>query len=67
MANEDTEHYLLHCPRFSGSPRGLLETVAEALGSDIANLDSKALCSLLLYGSCNLPLVLKENNYRSNN
>ena len=57
VANEDNEHYLLHCPRFNQSRRGLFDKVANVLGSDIANLDSIALCILLLYGSCNLTLV----------
>ena len=57
MANEDNEHYLLHCLRFNQSRRGLFDTVAEVLGSDITNLDSVTICSLLLYGSYNLTLV----------
>ena len=57
MANEDNEHYLLHCPRFNQSRRGLSDSVAEVLGSCIANLDSIALCNLLLYGSYNLTLA----------
>ena len=44
MANEDNEHYLLHCPRFNQSLKGLFDTVAEVLGSEIANLDSIATC-----------------------
>ena len=51
------KHYLLHCLRFNQSRRGLFGTVAEVLGSDIANLDSVTLCHLLLYGSYNLTLV----------
>ena len=57
MADEDNEHYLLHCPHFDQSQRGLYDTVTKVLGSDIANLDSIALYSLLLYGSYNLTLV----------
>ena len=57
MANEDNEHYLIPCLRFNQSRRGLFDTVAEVLGSDIANLDSVTLCNLLLYGSYNLTLV----------
>ena len=57
ITNEDNEHYLLYCPRFNQSRRGLFDSVAEVLGSCIANLDSIALCNLLLYGSYNLTLA----------
>ena len=57
MANEDNAHYLLHSPRFNQSRRHLFDTVPEVLGLDITNLDSIALCNLLLYGSYNLTLV----------
>ena len=60
MANEDNEHYLLHCLRFNQSRKGLFDTVAEVFGSDIANLDSLTLCNLLLYGSYKLTSVEKR-------
>ena len=50
-ANEDNEHYLLHCPRFNQLREDLFGTVTEVSGIDIANLDSETLCNLLLYGS----------------
>ena len=56
-ANEDNEHYLLHYLRFNQTRKGLFDTVAEVLGSDIANLDSVTLFNMLLYGSYNLTLV----------
>ena len=37
-ANEDNEHYLLHCPRFNQLQEDLFGTVTEVLGIDIANL-----------------------------
>ena len=49
-----TIHFRLASPL---SGRGLFDTVAGVLGSDIANLDSVTLCNLLLYGSYNLTLV----------
>ena len=55
--NEDNEHYFLNCSCFNQSRRSLVDAVAEVLDSDIANLDSIALCSLFLYGSYNLTLV----------
>ena len=57
MANENNEYYLLYCLHSNQSRRGLFDTIAEVLGSDIANLDSVTLCNLLLYGSYNLTLV----------
>ena len=57
MANEDKEHFFLHCLHFNQSRRGLFDTMAKVLGSGIANLDSVALCNVLLYASYNLTLV----------
>ena len=57
MTNEDNKHYFQHCLRFNQSQRGLFDTVADVLGSDITNLDSVTLCNLLLYGSYNFTLV----------
>ena len=51
MANEDSEHYLQHCPRISQLRQGLSDTVIEVLGLDIANLDSETLRNLLLHDS----------------
>ena len=57
MANENNEHYFLHCPRFDPSRRDLFDTVAEVLASDIASLDSTVLFNLLIYSSYNLTSV----------
>ena len=56
-ANEDNEHYLLHCPHFDTLREDLFGTVAEVLGIDVADLDSETLCNLLLYGSSNLNII----------
>ena len=56
-ANEDNEHYLLHCPHFDTLRGDLFGTVTEVLGIDIADLDSETLCNLLLYGSSNLNII----------
>ena len=56
-ANEDNEHYLLHCPRFNQLREDLFGTVTEMSGTDIANLDSETLCNLLLYGSSNMNMI----------
>ena len=56
-ANEDNEHYLLHCPRFNQLREDLFGTVTEVSGIDIANLDSETLCNLLLYGSPNMNMI----------
>ena len=57
MANEDSEHYVIHCPRSNQSQRGLFDTVAGVLGSDFASLNSTAFCNLLLYGSYKLTVA----------
>ena len=56
-ANEDNEHYLLHCPRFNQLREDLFGTVTEVSGIDIANLDSETFCNLLLYGSSNMNMI----------
>ena len=56
-ANEDNEHYLLHCPRFNQLREDPFGTVTEVLGIDIANLDSETVCNLLLYGCSNMNMI----------
>ena len=48
--NEDNEHFLLHCPRFSSQRRVLLDQVSKSVDIDIMRLSSRELCNLLLYG-----------------
>ena len=44
---EDNEHYLLHCPQFTAQRQ------VSDVGYDVASMNSKDLCHLLLYGNPN--------------
>ena len=49
---EDNEHYLLHCPQFTAQRQDLLGQVSD-VGYDVASMNAKDLCHLLLYGNPN--------------
>ena len=51
-ALEDTEHYLLHCPQFCTLCQTLLGQISD-VGFDIANMSTKDISCLLLYGKLN--------------
>ena len=57
MGDEDNAHFLLHCHRFREMRCDLLGQLSEIPGLDLANLVSKALCELLLYGSPLLNII----------
>ena len=57
MGNEDNAHFLHHCHWFHVMRRDLLGQLSEIPGLDLTNMDSKALCELLLYGSPQLTLT----------
>ena len=53
-ANEDNEHFLLHCQRYDILRQDLfghLENITDFIVSD---MDSKSLCNLLLFGTCDV-------------
>ena len=55
--NEDTEHFLLHCPQFDLMRTDFFSQVADVPGLDITSIDSKDLCELLLHGTSDLNVV----------
>ena len=55
--NEDSEHFLLHCPQFDLMRTDLFSQLADVPGLDITSMDSKNLCELLLYGTSDLNVV----------
>ena len=57
IGNEDNAHFLLHCHRFHKMRIDLLGQLSEIPGLDLTNMDSKALCELLLYGSPQLTII----------
>ena len=56
-AKEDNEHYLLHCPKFDLIRAYLFGQLSEIPALDIDGMNSKILCSLLLYGCSQLDTV----------
>ena len=56
-ADEDTEHFLLHCPNFEEARTDLHGTLLDIPRVDISLLDSQALCNLMLYGNPDLTLI----------
>ena len=57
LCNEDNAHFLLHCHRCHEMRCDLLNRLSEIPGLDLANMDSKALCELLPYGSPQLTII----------
>ena len=57
IANEDSEHFLLHCPIFEEARRDLLGSLSDIPGLDIAGLDTQSLCHLILFGNPDLTLI----------
>ena len=59
-ANEDTEHFLLHCPTFYHLRRNLLGQLSEILSMDVSNFDDDFVSSLMLYGNSELPYIVNR-------
>ena len=58
--NEDSKHFLLHCPMFYHLRRNLLGQLSEVLSMAISNFDSDVVCSLMLYGNSELPYIVNR-------
>ena len=56
-AIEDNQHFLLHCHLFSTMRIDLFGQLTDIPGLDITNLESNALCELLLFGSSQLNVM----------
>ena len=48
---EDNEHFLLHCPIYDQMHNDLLDKLSRIPGLELENLNSGALCELLLFGN----------------
>ena len=51
LANEDNEHFFLHCPLYHGLRVDLFDQISDIPGIDLTYFDESSLCNLLLYGS----------------
>ena len=56
-ANEDSEHFLLHCPIFEEARRDLLGNLSGIPRLNTTGLDSQSLCHLILFGNPDLTLI----------
>ena len=54
---EDNEHFLLHCPQFDLMRTDLFGQLSDIPALDINDMDTTALCNLLLYGSPHLNVI----------
>ena len=57
MGNEDSKHFLLHCPRYEEARRDLLGHLTNIPGLVLGELNTQSLYHLLLYGSPGLTLI----------
>ena len=57
QAIEDNEHFLLHCHLFNPMRRDLFGQLDDIQGLNTNNLDSNALCALLLFGNSKLNIL----------
>ena len=51
LANEDNEHFFLHCPLYHGPRVDLFDQISDIPGIDLTYFDESSLCNLLLYGN----------------
>ena len=54
---EDNEHFLLHCPLYSILRQDLFDQLSDIDGFNVADVNPKELCPLLLFGDQNLGTV----------
>ena len=51
LANEDNEHFFLHCPQYHALRLNLFDQISDIPGIDLTYFDESLLCDLLLYGN----------------
>ena len=54
---EDNEHFLMHCPLYSILCQDLFDQLSDIEGFNVADVNPKELCPLLLFGDQNLGTV----------
>ena len=60
MANEDNEHFLLHCPLHENIRQDLFGHLENILEFNISDMDSILLCDLLLFGKPDLDVSVNK-------
>ena len=60
IANEDNQHFLLHCPLYNDIRHNLHDEISEILDLNTFNFDDDFLCSLLLYGDEKFPFIINK-------
>ena len=50
QANEDNEHFFLHCPLYDNIRQDLFGHLEDILEFSVSSMDSNSLCNLLLFG-----------------
>ena len=68
QANEDNEHFLLHCPLYDNIRQDLFGHLEDILEFSVSRMDSNSLCNLLLFGKPELgasvnKLIIEETNH----
>ena len=57
IANEDSEHFPLHCPLYEEARRDPLVSLSDISGLGIARVDPQSLSQSMLFGNPNLTLI----------
>ena len=60
MANEDNEHFLLHCPLRDNMRQDLVGHLENTLEFNVSDMDSISLSDLLLFGKPDLDVSVKK-------
>ena len=59
-ANEDNEHFLLHCPLYDIIWQDLFGQLENILDFNVSDMNSKSLCNLLLFGKPDLDVSVNK-------
>ena len=59
-ANEDNEHFLLHCPLYDIIRQDLFGQLENILDFNVSDMNSKSLCNLLLFGKPDLDVSVNK-------
>ena len=59
-ANEDNEHFLLHCPLYDIIWQDIFGQLENILDFNVSDMNSKSLCKLLLFGKHDLDVTVNK-------